>query len=779
MKTQAKRRLNSLPNSVTFISWTSAFIVGILLSACGGGSSPSDAAPSSQSPTTLIVTADTTQVIAGDGIVTLSAKKTNTSDAVQWRLASGSPGSLDILSGDVIHYLPPAAGSISISIPATVTATVSGVSVDTVIDISAKTGLYLLAGDTVTAGAVDAIGSAARFFGPRGITRDSVGNFIVVEAGNHTVRKITPAGAVTTLAGQAGVSGFADGNGSAALFNTPVAVTADQSGNVYVADRGNHVIRKITQAGVVTTFIGNPNNPTILKSPSGLVSDPAGNIYVTDSSTNVVNKISVSGVMTVFAGTLNIRGSADGTGAAAKFSTPIGLGIDLQSNLYVADSLNNLIRKITPAGVVTTLAGNVQITGNADGIGALAQFDSPTRIAVDSSGNVFVANSGGLTIRKITPTGVVTTLAGNIRNGGNDDGQSSVARFSYPAGLVFDDAGNLYVADDTNNTIRKVTQTGLVTTFAGLPPNPGSTDGIGAAARFYLPNGIASDNLGNLYISDAGNNTIRKITLGGVTSTLAGTPKNPSSVDGLGAAAGFGTIEGIVFDNIGNLFIADYTNSIIRKATLSGNVTTFAGTASAIGTGGSADGAGASAGFNFPNGIALDLSGNLFIADEGNGTIRKITSSGIVTTMYGVAGGSSPFVSPSGLASDNQGNLFVTDTGTHTILKITATGVVTKIAGTGTAGNADGAGASAQFNNPNSITVDASGNLYIADTGNHTIRKIDGSGVVTTIAGSANKQGILLNSLPGGLSFPNGIRYIGAKTFAVTSGNSVLKLIIP
>ena len=336
----------------------------------------------------------------------------------------------------------------------------------------------------------DGTGSEARFYNPRGVATDAFGNVYVADTSNHTIRKITPTGVVTTLAGTASVKGSidgaggqasfygsADGTGAAARFTSPIGVATDASGNVYVADFANNTIRKITPAGVVTTL----------------------------------------------AGTAGSSRSADGTGSEARFGDPTGVTTDAGGNLYVADATNHTIRKITPAGVVTTLAGRAGFRGSADGTGAAAMFNFPIGVATDASGNVYVADRSNHTIRKITPAGVVTTLAGTAGTRGSADGTGAAARFNFPVGVATDTSGNVYVADQSNSTIRKITPAGVVTTLAGTAGTSGSADGTGAAASFYSPRFVATDTSGNVYVTDTVNSTIRKITPAGVVTTLAGT----------------------------------------------------------------------------------------------------------------------------------------------------------------------------------------------------------------------------------------------------------------
>ena len=329
-----------------------------------------------------------------------------------------------------------------------------------------------------------------------------------------------------------------------------------------------------------------------------------------------------SGVVTTLAGAAGQTGSTDGTGAAASFNYPFGVAVDSSGNVYVADTYGSTIRKITPAGVVTTLAGKTEEPGSSDGTGADASFSDPIGVAVDSNGNVYVADTGNATIRKITPAGAVTTLAGAAGQTGSADGPGADARFNYPEGVAVDSNGNVYVAESLNSVIRKITPAGVVSTLAGTAAQRGSTDGTGADARFVAPWGIAVDSSGNVYVSDVADTRIRKITPAGVVSTLAGKTEEPGSSDGAGADARFDFPTGVAVDSDGNVYVAESLNSVIRKITSAGVVTTLAGTA---GESGSTDGTGAAARFSGPFGIAVDSSGTVYVADTNNSTIRKIT----------------------------------------------------------------------------------------------------------------------------------------------------------
>jgi hypothetical protein len=651
-------------------------------------------------------------------------------------------------------------------------------------------GLELLAGDIGSAGNVDGTGAIARFDSPSGLAVDRAGNVYVSDELNHTIREVTAAGVVTTLAGAAGMTGSADGTGAAARFFHPSGMAIDSAGNLYVAER-NHTIRKITAAGDVTTLAGaagmvgsadGTGAAARFNNPTGVAIDGMGNLYVADTFNHTIRKVTGEGVVTTLAGTAGAIGSADGTGAAARFSFPAWVAVDSNGTVYAADSGNFTIRKLTGEGVVTTLAGTAGMSGTADGTGPAARFDFPFSVAVDSAGNVYVADAFMDTIRKVTADGVVTTLAGTPNMMGSADGTGAAARFRLPAAVAVDSTDTLYVADGANATIRKVNADAVVTTLAGAAGVTGSADGMGIAARFNNPTAVGVDGAGNVYVSDTFNHTLRKVTAEGVVMTLAGAAGMPDSADGTGAAARFNNPVGAGVDGAGNVYVSETTSSTLRKVTASGVATTLAGRASA--SPGSADGTGAAARFSAPARVAVDGAGNVYVADQGNATIRKVTPAGVVTTLAGTAGAigsadgtgaAARFNSPTGVGVDGAGNVYVADQGNATIRKVTPAGVVTTLAGTaGMVGSADGTAAAARFNNPTIVAVDSLGNVYVADTANSTIRKITPAGVTTTVAGTAGMTGILLGAMPR-FAFPQGLAIAG-DSLVVSDANAILLL---
>ena len=714
--------------------------------------------------------------------------------------------------------------------------------------------------------------AAAKFNSPTGITTDASGNIYVADASNHKIRKITPEGVVTTFAGS--TAGFADGIGTAAQFDYPHHIAIDTSGNLYVTDHNNHKIRKITPEGVVTTFAGSgalgdddgTGAAASFNKPTGITLDASGNVYVADGLNHKIRKITPEGEVSTLAG--SAEGYEDGTGAAAKFNYPLGITIDTSGNLYVADNGNHRIRKITPLGVVTTFAGRYR--SFADGLGTAAYFTSPTGITIDTSGNLYVVDYQNYRIRKITPEGLVSTIAGSTL--GIEDGPGAVAKFNYPSGITIDASGNLYVterhsirkmlsskiligdstgqsgnhpvvltADDGNGgTINQtftitvgvvptvtssaataitsieatlhgdvtsdggaaITERGFVyaltsadstptvaeasgvnvikvivtgttgsftETLSGVTGNSdysfisyainnfGTTQGVVQTfttvnrAPTFTSTPITTVKQGDIYTyeikvydADGDNLTIIAATLPSwlnltsmerTVSTFAGSTQG--FADGTGTDAQFNHPTVPVLDAFGNIYVPEFYNSKIRKITPEGVVTTFAGS-----TGGFADGTGTAAKFSSPVGITIDTSGNLYVGDKGNHNIRKITPEGVVTTFAGSTGGfadgtgtDAQFNEPYGITIDTSGNLYVADNKNHKIRKITPEGVVTTFAGS-TEGDVDGTGTDAQFNNPFDITIDVSGNLYVTDRYNHKIRKITPQGVVSTLAGS-------------------------------------------
>jgi streptogramin lyase len=597
----------------------------------------------------------------------------------------------------------------------------------------------------------DGIGTSARLLQPNDITYDGQGNLFFSEETSSTIRKLVIAtGEVTTIAGLAGSFGSADGVGSAARFNQPAGIVY-VSGNLYICDRYNHTIRKLViSTGQVTTIAGLAGsggsadgvgaNARFLR-PFGLAYDGLGNLYICDESNHTIRKLVIStSAVTTIAGLARSSGSDDGVGSAARFYYPERI-VYVSGNLYICDTGNSTIRKLViSTSEVTTIAGSAGSSGTVDGIGSAAGFTGPRGITYDGQGNLFICEN--IAIRKLViSSGLVITVTGGVYGANANIG---------PRGIVYYGQGIFYICDFENCNIKKLDiLTYELSIIAGGLDIYGIIDGISNLGTYKNTQSIVYDGNGNMFVSD--DMTIRKLNIYNAhLTTFAGTVTESYigiSIDGNGTNARFNYIETMAYDGQGNLFISD--NNTIRKLVISsGAVTTIAGFA---GSSGSADGVGTTARFVRPFGLTYDGNGNLFISD--NNTVRKmVISTSAVTTIAGTAGNdgsddgigsAARFYGPWGIVYVS-GNLYICDAENHTIRKmVIATQAVTTIAGlAGSSGSADGVGSDARFNKPYGITYDGQGNLFICDFENYTIRKlVISTSAVTTIAGTPGTRG--------------------------------------
>jgi sugar lactone lactonase YvrE len=626
------------------------------------------------------------------------------------------------------------------------------------------------------------------------------------------------------LAGSIGGAGSLDGTASEASF-LPVDVAVDASGTAYVVD-GADVIRRIALDGMVSTLAGvrayeicwydclvdGAGPEARFYDPAGVAVGPDGMLYVTDSSNRAIRRVDLQGETTTIAG--GTSGTNDGTGASAQFLHPGHVAVDAGGNLHVIDSRR--IRKVTPQGVVTTHPAS-QFLIDHDGGGGLGG------LAVDGYGVVYVSDGGA--IRKIMPDGTVTILAGSIDEWGHADGAGAAARFALKyAGardMVMDRSGNLYVTDYL--TIRRVTPDGVVTTLAGNAEEAGSGDGVGTAARFSGLAGIDIDSHGSLYVTDFGASTIRKVTPEGVVTTLAGKAAEIGDRDGIGSDARFRNPDSVAIGRDGAAFVA--TERSIRRVRRSGQVTTLPPVIdpprdyqwiSALGLDVDRDGNlwltdefgmihsiapdgvittfGDTSGqpyppYPFPTiawGIAVGGDGVLYLG-MGDYTIRSISPDRVVNTVAGKSlwsgyadgvGAEARFWSSATyLALDGQGNIYVGDCGNHAVRKVTPAGVVTTLAGgPNSEGFADGVGAAAKFTCPWRIAVDDNGTVFVTDqtAAGPTVRRITPDGAVTTVVGDPSSFGQRLGPLPGSLQNPRGLAVTEDGQLIITDGQAIL-----
>ena len=582
------------------------------------------------------------------------------------------------------------------------------------------------------------------------------------------------AAAIPALAQQYTITTVAGG----APPRTPVAATSTSIGsprkllvagsNLYFSS-GNSVF-KIDGSGNLTLVAGNSRagfagdgGPAVaaqLNSPGGMAFDKAGNLYIADTLNNRVRRVDPQGVIRTFAG--NGQTGAPGFwgdgGAAtdANIHSPVAVAIDSNGNVYIVAAADNTIRKVDTNGVISIFAGEGYRGFYGDTKQAnVAGFTGPQDMWINSDGTVLVADTGNAAIRKVATDGTISTISGVGSPGAvasGDDVATKLAMIS-PFGVTADGSGNIFIAELGTDRIRKIDSAGKITTAIG-DGNPGFAEGAPAKVEMNQPTGVAVDSSGNIYFADSLNNRIRKLAGGNVT-TIAGNGIVSYSGDGFAATvAQLNTPTGVAADAAGNLYIADSANHVVRRVDSKGVISTFAGNGS-VGSGGDGNAA-AGAQLNGPAGVAVDGSGNVFIADTGNNKIRKVNSSGTISTFS-----SAQLSAPWGLAADSSGNLYVAEFGGNRVRRISADGgTVTTVAGNGNAGYSGDAGspASAMLNGPKGVALDSVGNIYIADSGNNRVRKVSSNGSggqrIDTIAGNGiggfDADGVQATSTPVG-----------------------------
>lgn len=633
----------------------------------------------------------------------------------------------------------------------------------------AWTTLDVLAGQPGGSGWVDGTLVAAHFNAPLAITSD--GKNLLFLSDGPTIRVVDrAAGTVTTIAGSHTHPGSADGVGLEATLNSPAGLYFSE-GQIYIADTENHLLRKMdVQTGAVTTLAGAPLQPGAVdgqgtsarfQEPEGLALDAAGHLYIADTDNNTIRTFTLAtGAVATVAGQAGMSGLTDGPANQASFAKPKGIAFDKLGNLYIIDTGNHSVRKLDPvAGVVSTVHTFSALPSGvvADGADMLISLsDVPV---------------GNHSIARIAPDGTITELAGSTTGQGFVDGVGDMARFNLPGALLNDGAGTLYVVDSGNEALRSVAlASNTVTTYAGAS-SLGSSDGAPSLARFSAPQGLAADDQ-FVYVADTGNDTIRRITLAtGDVTTLAGVAGQPGQADGAFADARFSQPQGIALDvAAGRLYVADTLNHTVRQLDLAaGMVTTVTPP------------------FGGPAGLAFD-EGRLVVTDYANHVVSwidllKLAQPSILAGQQGVPGQadgmgtSAGFDGPIGIAGDGRGSLYVADSANETVRKIDiAKAVVTTVAGTPMIqGNHDGVRTAAQFSYPTGVVADQLGNVFVSDSQNNTVRRIDVStGTVTTVVGAVADPGVRLGPLPAQLTQPSALALTPSGALLIVSENSVL-----
>ena len=597
----------------------------------------------------------------------------------------------------------------------------------------------------------------ARLGYPTGIVVDPVGNVYVSDKDYSTVRKVSPDGKIQRIVGD-GQPGFLGDNGPAvnARVDHPEGLALDSVGNLYIADTGNSVIRRVDPFGIITTWAGTTDRnyagdggPAWLASlngPEGVTVDTNGYVYIADTFNHRIRRVAGDGTITTFAGTGTPGSLGDnGPAVSADFFLPTDVTVGPAGAIYIADLGNSRIR-VVKNGELNTVAGSPLGSQAVEGRLALTvRLAGPTGVAVDSSGVVYFAEGsigsgsgldiGDYRIWKVGAENVLLNAAGNgIPSYSGDGGPASRAQLNNPTGVAVDAAGNIYFADSQNNRVRRITPAGMVETIAGTGERGFSGDGGPAAqATLNAPMGLTLGPGGTVYIADSGNNRIRAI-LDGTIATIAGNGNAGLFGDGGPALkAALHAPQSIVVDSNYNLYIADTLNHAIRRVSPEGIIDSFTGNRPGFS---GDDGPAAQALLNFPTSVALDSSNNVYVVDQGNRRVRRIAvATGVIST---VAGSDSPFVGdggkavfarldkPQSVVVDRLGNLYITDAVQNRIRKVDTSGVLTTIAGTGNCcyENDGGPAVNADLNTPWGLAIDNAGNLYVTDAGNQAVRML-------------------------------------------------------
>lgn len=594
---------------------------------------------------------------------------------------------------------------------------------------------------------------------------------------------------ITTLAGNGYFSYSGDrGAATTAQLLLPDGIASDASGNMYVADRFNHRVRKINTAGIITTVAGNGTAgyggdggaATLAKinNPSGVALDASGNLYIVDQYNYRIRKVSPSGIISTFAGTGSPGYFGDGGAATgAIFNQPVGIAIDGIGNVYIADYQNSAIRKINTSGIVSTFAGRGGAGFAGDGgPSTSSKLDHPTGVSADAAGNIYIADCDNSRVRKVNTSGIISTFAGTgVAAYSGDGAAATLAELNAPYAVKADASGNVYIADNANHRVRKVNTAGVISTFAGIGIEGTSGDaGQASVARLTSPKGIAMDAAGNMLIVDQDNNRIRKVFTSGIITTYAGN-------DGNGSIATAHAVNpyNAVTDASGNLYLTDADNKRVCMVSKSGILKTIAGyTHTHIihvhgGGGGviSHSGPATAIEFEYPSGIALDGKGNIYIADLEDNIVDKVNAAGIISTVAGngshtyggdgVTATSTPLNGPAGLTIDKYGNLYIADQANNRVRKVNTAGIISTVAGNGISAYAGdgGAATSASLKKPSAVAVDIDGNLFIADANNNVIRKVDAAGIISTVAGTGARgySGDGGSATAAELNFPSGV----------------------
>lgn len=588
------------------------------------------------------------------------------------------------------------------------------------------------------------LATSAMLSGEQGVTVDAAGKVFIPDYYNSRIRCVDTNGIITTVAGTGSKAYSGDGGpATKAGVPYPVDVAVDGCGNLFVVDAYNNRIRKVATNGVITLFAGNgsgtyagdggPATNASLYQPEAVAVDAAGNVLIADQNNFRIRRVDTNGIITTVAGTGTYGHTGDGGPATnAEIKSVASVGLDGANNLYIPDGGD--LRRVDTNGIITTVAGTGTNGYTGDGGPATNALISCGYVAADLVGNVYFSDGGDKVVRKVDLTGTISTVAGNGSATYAGNGCAAVnAELYYPVAVALDPAGDVFITDQSNVRVRKVDTNGIITTIAGIGLNGYTGDGgPGVNARLYEPMGVAADAAGDAFIADEWNYRVRMVVPSDIITTLAGGGMGNPANGAVATNVDLSGPKGMVVDNAGNVVFTDYES--VYSVGTNGLMHIVAGTGYGgfLGDGGPAT----AAEFNSPFGLAVDLSGDLFIADTGNQRVRKVDTNGIITTVAGNGtngfagdGGAATnarLYNPSGVAVDTAGTLYIADELNNRIRAVRAGGAISTVAGNGSNSySGDGGGATnAALSEPNGVAVDGAGNLFIADTDNHRIRKV-------------------------------------------------------
>jgi uncharacterized protein (TIGR03437 family) len=624
---------------------------------------------------------------------------------------------------------------------------------------------------------------SASLSNPSDVVMDHAGNLYIYDSYNYLIRIVTPAGIISTYAGS-GVEGYTGDGGPASQaqieLNGKMAI--DAAGNLYFTDGTDSVVRRITPDGIISTYAGNGQTATTPNDGNGgqatqtslglvgggLAIDSAGNLYVAEDSTNQIRKIAPNGIITTVAGS-GTSGYMDGPALSAEFYLPEGIALDAAGNLYVADSNNGLVRKVSAAGVVSTVAGTPVFGFSGDGGPALlAAFRFPNGVTIGGDGNLYIEDTGNFRIRAVYADGTIQSVAGNGQFESTPDGTPAAnASLLGPDFLSFDPSGRLLIADTADFTVKRINSDGRIQTIAGL-----GIQGVGQGYQLTYggpatgtllgtPRQAVADAQGNIYVSDDYAGVVYIITPDGNLNLYAG-QVGVYQFGGDNIAATSSSLVspfGLALDGNGNLYISDPDDNRIRMVSSKGIITTFAGVGGQAGYSGDG-GLANQAMLDYPQGIAFDTKGDLIIADRGNNRLRMVTPSGTISTIAGNGtsastgnGGPASAASlkdPYVVATDATGDIFLIESTAETVRKISPEGIISLAAGNGQVGfGGDGGPAiQASFSQADGLAANSSGNLYISDYNNNRVRVV----LATTTTASATPTSLSFLGTSGGVA---------------------------